>query len=583
MENVGSKAVLLEYVSTFALAGISREGARPWDKKMRLHLADNSWYGECQWRSGSLPDFGLACTYSSDSGMGFSLNRISVSSQGTWSTSGHLPIGIVENIEVDHSYFWQIEHNGSWQWEIGDLAHELYLRVSGPTYREGLWSKNLEPHQIFQSVPATIGRVEGGMQEALRTLTQARRVLRNPHPDMEAMPVIFNDYMNCLMGDPTTEKLMPIIDCAAKVGAEYFVIDAGWYADRGENWWDSVGEWAPSKTRFPGGLKKVTEYIRARGMVPGLWLEIEVMGIHCPLAGRVPESWFFQRAGRRIVDHGRYQLDFRNPEVAAHASAIVDRLVSEFEIGYIKMDYNINAGPGTDAASDSPGDGLLEHNRAYLEWVTSVMLRHPGLVMENCSSGGLRMDYAQLAVHPIQSVSDQTNYRLNGVIAAACVSAVTPEQAAIWSYPLKDADEEETIFNMVNTLLVRIHQSGRLHEISRRRLALVKEGIVLHKCIRSNIRGGLPFWPLGLPRFGDGWAAFGLDYGAGSYLAVWRLSGEEETQEFPLPQFTGMKIIVDCIYPKGREVGCQWVGAEATLKIRLSKTYTARLLSIRPV
>ena len=58
--------------------------------------------------------------------------------------------------------------------------------------------------------------------------------------------------MNCLMGDPTTEKLLPLIDAAAEAGAEYFVIDAGWYDDENGGWWDSVGAWEPAASRFPG-------------------------------------------------------------------------------------------------------------------------------------------------------------------------------------------------------------------------------------------------------------------------------------------------------------------------------------------
>ena len=93
---------------------------------------------------------------------------------------------------------------------------------------------------------------------------------------------------------------------------------------------------------------EVIQRIREKRMIPGLWLEIEVMGINCPLARELPDDWFFLRDGKRVIDHGRYQLDFRNPEVRAHADQIVERLVREFGIGYLKMDYNINAGPGTD-------------------------------------------------------------------------------------------------------------------------------------------------------------------------------------------------------------------------------------------
>ena len=69
--------------------------------------------------------------------------------------------------------------------------------------------------------------------------------------------VIFNDYLNCLWGNPTTAKELPLIDAAHKAGCEYFCVDAGWYADG--FWWDNVGEWLPSKERFPNGLEKVMD------------------------------------------------------------------------------------------------------------------------------------------------------------------------------------------------------------------------------------------------------------------------------------------------------------------------------------
>ena len=80
-----------------------------------------------------------------------------------------------------------------------------------------------------------------------------------------------------------------------------------------------VGEWLPATKRFPGGIKEPLDYIKSKGMIPGLWLELEVMGINCPLASRVPDYRFFVRHGRRVIDHGRDQLDFRNPEVRKHA------------------------------------------------------------------------------------------------------------------------------------------------------------------------------------------------------------------------------------------------------------------------
>ena len=89
-------------------------------------------------------------------------------------------------------------------------------------------------------MPVAVAVSAAGFEGAMAGLTRYRRALRRPHPDHQRLPVIFNDYMNTLMGDPTTDKLLPLISAAAEVGAEYFCIDAGWYDER-RGWWDSVG------------------------------------------------------------------------------------------------------------------------------------------------------------------------------------------------------------------------------------------------------------------------------------------------------------------------------------------------------
>ena len=100
----------------------------------------------------------------------------------------------------------------------------------------------------FTTVPVSL--VAGTDRDStFAALTRQRRALRKRRPVDDRMPVVFNDYMNTLMGDPTTEKLLPLIDAAAEVGADYFCIDAGWYAEG--DWWNTVGAWQPSTTRFP--------------------------------------------------------------------------------------------------------------------------------------------------------------------------------------------------------------------------------------------------------------------------------------------------------------------------------------------
>ena len=409
-------------------------------------------------------------------------------------------------------------------------------------------------------------------------MTQYRRRIRRPNEDNKKLGIIFNDYMNCLFADPTTEKELPLIDAAKEAGCEYYCIDAGWYAKG--FWWDNVGEWQPSKDRFPGGIEEVMDLIRSKGMIPGLWLELEVMGINCEKAKSVPKEWFFVRHGKKVYDRSRYQLDFRNPEVRAHADEVIDRLVNQYGVGYIKMDYNIEPGIGTEIDADSFGDGLLEHERAYLAWLDAVFTRYPDLIIENCSSGGLRIDYAMLQRHSIQSTSDQEDYRHYATIAANSPTGVTPEQSAIWSYPLREGDKEEVVFNMINAMLLRIHQSGHLAELSQERKELVKEALDYYKVIRQDIGNGLPFWPIGLSSFADGWVSLGIRTEKKSYIAVWRRNGENPTVILPVSHLRGETVAVRCAYPSYVECEYGWNQNPGTLSVRMDRQYSARLFEI---
>jgi alpha-galactosidase len=574
LRNEGVQAAEVEYVSSFALTGLDKEGTQDRDDKMRLYLAHNGWQSELQWRSYTLPELGMSHLIDRGS------KRVSCSNTGSWSAAEHIPMAVLQNEEAGTSLFWQIEHNGSWHWEIIEQSDWLTVLISGPTEHDNHWWLKLAPGAEFVSVPLAIGSVEGGFEESIAQLTAYRRLIRRPNEDNQLLRVIFNDYMNCLWGDPTTAKLLPLIDAAAEVGCEYFCIDAGWYAP-GE-WWDGVGEWLPSEERFPEGIKYVLDYIRGKGLIPGLWLELEVMGINSPKLAETDDSWFFMRHGKRVKDRSRYQLDYRNPKVIAHANEVIRRLVEDYGVGYIKMDYNINAGIGTETAADSYGEGLLQHNRAYLSWLDHIFAKYPDLVIENCSSGGMRMDYAMLSRHSIQSTSDQEDYVKYAAIAASSPAALTPEQSAIWSYPLREGDDEEVIFNMVNALLLRVHQSGHLAELSPRRKELVKEALDYYKKIRGDIPEALPFWPLGLPTQQADFVSFGLYHDDRIYVAVWRIAGEDASVKLPLPRWQGQPLEAVCAYPaeaKGTE--CQWHAAEGILEVTLPTVKTARLFELR--
>ena len=516
----------LEYITSFAYTGLDAGTEHP-NRKMKVWIPNSTWRREFDWKERTLSDCGLQEINS------FGLNRVNLSNTGSWSSKEYLPMGAVRNAENGNMLLWQIESNGSWQWEIGDIDNVLYLKLSGPTEQENHWYKALKKGEAFETVKVAVA-VGTDLEDVLAQMTRyRRRIVRRVAADRH-LPVIFNDYMYAISGNPTEERLKPVIDAAADAGAEYFVIDAGWYADPSGTWWDRVGEWKPDPTRFPNGIRAVLDYIRLKGMLPGLWLELEVVGIHSPIAEVLPDEAFIRRHGKRVIDHGRYILDFRNEKARAHATEAYERVINEYGAAYIKTDYNVEIGIGTDVDSDSMGDGLLSHCRAFKAWCDEMRTKYPEVIIENCSSGSMRMDYLMLENRDLQSITDQERYYDTARIAAAAALAVIPEQSAIWAYPRDKEDLDATACNMINALLQRIHLAGSILTLSDDQRLLVREAIALYKSYRHEIPQAIPIYPCGLPGYETGIFASGYRYPSCSRIAVWRMDTEEDTIRIPI-------------------------------------------------
>jgi alpha-galactosidase len=534
ISNSGTAPIGIDFVSSAMLHSLA--DPENYEQELIVHLAFNSWMAEGQWRSLRPSQMGFVENERTN------WSQASAGSIGSWSTEKYLPMAMVENRRLGVTWFWQIEHNGSWYWEISNAAFhsnnatDVYAWLSGPDDLHSSAWKNLAPGASYETVPVAVGCVKGGFTEAIAALTNYRRLAcLRPNPQNANCPVIFNDYMNCLWGNPTEAKELPLIAAAAKAGCEYFVIDAGWYATLHEDWSQTLGGWEPSADRWPRGLGFVLDTVKQHGMIPGLWLEPEVAGRHSQLAEK-PDSWFFMRHGKRVLKNSRYLLDFRNSEVRSYLDGVIDRLIHDYGVGYFKFDYNVDSLQGTDQGADSAGQGLLEHNRAHLAWLEGILNRYPSLLIENCGSGGGREDYAMLSRLQLQSATDQEDYLRLPAIITGSSSAVLPDQLACWTYPVANADADQASFNMTTAMLCRIHQSGRLDQISGTAADQVSRGIKVYKqAIRKNIPRAAPFYPLGMPDMTNREAPVALGMRAPGWTAValWRLDGSE-TVEIPV-------------------------------------------------
>lgn len=578
--NTGDTDVILQAVSSLASGVFLDAGEDISD--VSLFRARSEWCAEGRWdeiplhgRDG-LPD--IDTDFHSHDARG----SLVTTSTSTWSSGEYLPTGVLVNARTGRSWAWQIEHNGAWRWELDSLRkgeNGLTVVIAGPNDLDHQWTKRLSTGDAFTTVPISVAVSSGGYEGAIAGLTAQRRAIRRSRPVDATLPLIFNDYMNTLMGDPTTEKLLPLIDAAAASGAEYFCIDAGWYDDGGA-WWDSVGEWQPSTLRFPdGGLVAVIAYIREKGMKPGLWLEPEVIGVRSAMADRLPDSAFLQRYGQRVVEHLRFHLDFRSEVARAHLDSVVDTLVNDLGVRYFKLDYNITPGAGTDLDALSVGDGLLEHNRAHLEWIDGILDRHPDVIFENCASGAMRMDYAMMSRLDLQSTSDQQNHALYAAIAASAPASLLPEQAGNWAYPQPTMSDEDAAFALVNGMLGRLYLSGRLDQMSDEQRAVVVEATSVYKGFRDELAGSTPFWPLGLPGWFDDTITLGLHAAKGDLIAVWQRG---PVQDLALPlELDDRDSAVETLFPVHLPSWNPTISASGSLLLTPNAPLSARLFRVR--
>lgn len=533
--------------------------------RSNIFWGDAAWAVENDWRVRPLRDTQVR-NRNQKINPGQSSSRFAMSSTSTWSSGEHEPAGILQvegsvRRARDFSVMWQIEHNGPWEWEVGEDDPGLHVTAFGPEYKDHGWFTNLGEGNDFESVPVSFAIAAGDWQQAVAEMTLQRRALRiakarelgrvDQFEHTQGL-VIYNDYMNTLFGDPRIEKELPLIEGAASVGADVFCIDAGWYDSTDGGWWDMVGEWQASTNRFgDAGLRGLADTIRAHGMGLGLWLEPEVIGVKSTLASMLPDSAFFQRHGVRVCDSGRYLLDFRSPEAREHVTRTVDRLIDDFGAVFFKFDYNTIPGVGTDLNAESVGDGLLEHCRAYVDWLDDLRRRHPDVMIENCGSGAMRADYAQLSRLDLQSTSDQCDPLIYAAIAAGAGMTILPEQQGNWGYAQQEMDDETAVFTLATGVLGRLYLSGFIDRMTEPRLSLVRDAIALHRCVLADQQHMVPFWPSGLPDFDGDWLAVGLRHVetdmCDAYVygeSAWNEQAAEQNDQQPQPEDKPDYIIV---------------------------------------
>jgi len=165
-------------------------------------------------------------------------------------------------------------------------------------------------------------------------------------------------------------------------------IDAGWYENTTGQWWSGVGTWTVNKKNFPRGLRPVTEAAKKYGQGFVVWFEPE----------RVYENTWLDREHKdwlTFLPGNRNRLfDLGNPKALAWLIDHVSNFLRDEGVTIYRQDFNFDPWPYWKAmdAPDRVGIAEMKHIEGLYRFWDALLERQPGLLIDNCASGGRRID-----------------------------------------------------------------------------------------------------------------------------------------------------------------------------------------------
>lgn len=233
--------------------------------------------------------------------------------------------------------------------------------------------------------------------------------------DSRRVPTLLNSWEGAYF-DFDEKTLIGMIDDAAAMGLEMFVLDDGWFGNKypRDNDCAGLGDWEVNTAKLPGGLDRIASYAHAKGLKFGIWIEPEMVNPRSELAEAHPD-WIVRAAGREAPQsRSQWLLDLSNPAVQDFVFSVFDRtLQSSGKIDYVKWDANRHV--------ENPGSAFLpprEQSRFWIDYTEGfykVMVRirakYPDVLIQACSSGGGRAEYGALKYFNEIWTSDNTEAR----------------------------------------------------------------------------------------------------------------------------------------------------------------------------
>lgn len=481
LENRGDN-VIVEALPSFNMARISPFERFDDPNDIVIHRLLSNWSGEGKLYSVSAADIAFEASWS-----GLGVRTMRISQTGTMPARGYLPFISVE--DKKNGVCWAAETEAPASWTIEAVFRNNAISVGGGRgdFLSAHWRKTLKTGETEKTNKAYLTVTKGSLENAAARLARHFDDTDEIKDVERDLPVLYNEYCYT-WGKPeakTLEKMLPEI---AAIGCKYFVIDDGWFYNVYNDKRYVIGDWNVNKEYYPEGLKAFADKVRSYGMIPGVWYEFEGVSEHSDVYRDHPD-WLLTRDGKIINNGGRAFLDFRKEEVLNYLREKVIKNLVNCGIGYMKVDYNSNAGFGADGA-ESYGEAIRQHIDAVLAFFEEIKRSVPSLVLEICSSGGMRHEPRFLSLGDMCSFSDAHENAGGVPVAMNLHRFIPPRKLQIWATIRDDYNADDVKFTVAKAMLGRICFSGNLGNKPQEIIDILKESVSFYEKLKPTIANG---------------------------------------------------------------------------------------------
>lgn len=303
------------------------------------------------------------------------VTEVSVASRGIRTCEGATPMLALLNDYTEKSVVFHLLPNCQWKMTAKKLpvynSYETVVIETG--FNDEVLNMKVKkgeiiflPEVVFFEVDSKVDFDGYKLHEVYNELYPRRKT-----------PVLYNSWLYCF-DYLNVDDLLKQVDTASELGVEAFMVDAGWFGN-GSDWFNYVGDWQENQTAgTKGRLVELSEYVRDKGMIFGLWLEPERAGSKSQVLKSHPEYFF----------DGKF-FDFTNETARNYLVEVVCNLIEKYSIGWLKFDFNDTV------PYDKTGNAFYYYLQGQKAFVKQIQDKYPNVYLTNCASGGYRMELNQ--------------------------------------------------------------------------------------------------------------------------------------------------------------------------------------------